>query len=160
MKKLVLTLGLLAGMSVQGWCVQTVGERFASLFGQFTKEASFKVGESIVPIYFYGISTGDQRAGAVSSFFKYGFLSADAGYLTADLSEAASKTGSPLLGGSIHLDEVANALIPELGAWLTGAVPGTAKNLLYRIQLGYGFVHDFELERFVNGFYIGPELRF
>lgn len=143
----------------------SLGERFGALVDSFKYGPKIAIGESTSLVYAYAIpmrggDAGSNRAGSILPIFNWSVLSADAGLLSGDLEAPSKVTGSPLVGGSIHIDEVLAIMFPEVSTALHGFIPGTADKLVYEIQIGVGLSHDFVVERTLPVVYVGPNLKF
>lgn len=168
--KFMLKVGLLSlsmGFLINGPkpCYASIADRFILLGNTFKESPRVAVGESATVIYAYcpptrGGDRGTNRAGTITPMFYWGVLSADAGLLSGDLDAPSKESGLPLAGGSIHVDQVLNILVPELAGFLHGFIPGTAERFVYRVQFGAGFAHDFTNERFLPTLYCGPTVSF
>ena len=165
MKKLLILLGLLALFGPRPCYADSIGERFDHLIQAHKQGPRLAIGESATVVYAWALpmrggDQGSSRAGTVTSILYWGVFSADGGLLSGDLSQPSKETGSPLLGGSIHVDTLLGILLPELSDTLHGFIPGTAEKLAYRIQFGVGLTHDFTSERTLPVLYAGPMFLF
>lgn len=162
-KKVLFSLLLVLGVVSIGKAeILSVGQRFDGLFKSFQTPVRLAVGESASPILFYQLGNGgaaQKRVGGVTPLGYWSVLSADFGGLTSDIADLTGQ-GSSFGGGSVHLDQVVSIMFPEVAALFSGIVPGTARNLVYRFQVGYGMGYDVNAEKFFQGFYAGPSFKF
>ena len=158
MKKLMLALTVMVGMFAKGYCGQ-----MADFFDSLYQKQNFVFLESAAPIVFYDLETGNEnktRAGFVSPFYHYGFMTADAGWLTAPLDSTPFKEGHPLLGGSVHVDELVSMYFPQVTSFVYAITPDSTHALIKRFTLGFGATHDFAQQKFIFGPYTGIVWKF
>lgn len=157
-RNLALVLGLLVGIGAPAAHAGQLGDFFDSLF----QKQNFVFLESASPIFFYDLQNGENKThtGIVSPWYKWHFLSADAGWLTGNLDQSPFKDGSPLLGGTVHIDQLIGTYLPTVPTFLYAITPDSSHALLKRITIGYGFSHDFAQQKFINGIYSGLEWKF
>ena len=153
LSKLVAVLALIVGLA--GSVKADAFPNWGNVFDSLASEAHFHFLDNAKVAYFYDVNNGESRGATVTSFLTYGFLDAEAGYLSPSLDRAADRTGSPLLGGSVNFPKLANLFYPEIGTWLYGITPQTAHRLMNQASIGFAFAHDFIREEFTYGVYTG-----
>lgn len=125
------------------------------------KEPHQTLGESIVPVYVYDSNNGVSRAGAVTPFYKFGPFSLDAGLVSPIDS---GKTGTPILGGSLHIDQLVALVLPPVNKFVRGLFPESTGGLLDKLVLGFAPVHNFNApdneHSLILAVYSGFELKF
>ena len=158
MKKKIVVLGLLVQFGMLAMAGSAKADAFpnwGNVFDSLAGEAHFHFLDNAKLAYFYDVQNGESRGATVTSFLSYGFLDAEAGYLSPSLDRAADRTGSPLLGGSVNFLKLANLFYPELGTWVYSITSQTAHRLMNQATIGFGFAHDFTKEEFTYGVYSG-----
>lgn len=142
----------------------TVLERISAVAQSFRDAPEVALGESTTLVYAYSFADkgaeNRQHVGTILPIFYWGVLSADGGILSGDLEDASKEIGIPLLGGSIHADRFLSLMFPELKTLFEGFVPGTAKKLVWRMQVGVCIAHDFTTQQTLKSVYAGPKFNF
>ena len=150
-KKALLTVGLLAGMTGLG---HSYGIADFFVDGANAIKQRFVLLEEVTPAYFFDAENGRSMGAIVAPFYfieKNGIITADTGYIH----PIENSDGSPLLGASFHIDRFFATWKPELGTYLLSAAPPSTHAFLKRLQLGFGFSNDWDKKEIVYGVYSG-----
>lgn len=134
---------------------------FGDIFNSFTREPHQTFGESVVPIFIYDVNNGVMRGGTVTPFYKFGPFSLDAG-IANPLN--VNQTGTPVLGGSIHIDKLLDIIIPPFNPGIRSLFPQTAGSFIDKLVIGIAPIHNFNTpdnqSSLIVAFYSGIELKF
>lgn len=129
----------------------------SSLYRDIRENTRFTAFESVTPAYFHSWDRAEDGGGAVTSVLTYRFLSGDAGWKNA---LSGDKTGTAVLGGNIHLDQLFRQFLPDVADYFKYLViPDNSKRLWVRASVGIWGGYDTATRSWDYGYLVGPEVK-
>lgn len=116
--------------------VPTVGDALAS----FKSEGNATVLNNGFVAYVRDINNGSDGEMVGSSFYQWAFLTADAGMV---LPTDRNKTGTPLIGASLHFDRLLDICVPKFLAAVKAQFPQSSQRFLPLMYAGAAPVYNF-----------------
>lgn len=160
MNKLISKIFLALGLVLIG-SIARADNTFTNIWDGLTAEPHATIGESAIPIYVYDLNNGESRGGGVTPFYKVGPFSLDTGFVTP---LDASKTGTPVLGGSVHVDQLIRILNPAISNGFRALFPLSASKLMDALVIGVAPIKNWNTPEnessLIIAVYSGLELHF
>lgn len=161
MKKLLVALALIVASGPRWSYAFTWGQvgsgivqKYQDLTTNVEENSKYSFLNGITPFYGWSVQWNEHRAGLKTSFYQYSWagkykvFSLDAGFEPPALDHFKDGKGSATLGGSLHIDQVITATIPDTVDLLKlMLIPSSALPFWNALSIGLSPAYDFDRQQ-------------